>query len=253
MKKLCVTGLMLAALTGAAWSADLPMRPYYKAPVAPVSNWTGCYIGGNAGYGWQTNTPTDPSFGSDLGHASSGGFMGGGQIGCDYQFSGNWVIGVQGMFDGSSVNSSYAVPSAYAGDPFETMSFKTDWVGTLTGRIGYVITPQTLLYFKGGGAWSRTSFSDADPSGLSYSPFLGQGNALLSGWTIGGGAEYAIDPHLTAFFEYDYIDVRNNNVPLTYDCGAGCGFANPYPYQETQKTQTVLVGLNYRFNIGPMR
>lgn len=216
--------------------------------MAPVSNWTGCYIGGNVGYGWQYNKPYDPAYPTyDLGSNTGTGVVGGGQVGCDYQLSGDWVVGIQGMFDGAGVNGSYIVPFAYAGDNTETMTFKTDWFATLTGRIGYAVLPQALLYFKGGAAWAHTNYSDTDPSGAVYPPFSGQARSTPSGWTIGGGAEYAFTRNWSVFVEYNYVDLGSRDVALTYNCGGGCGFANPYTYKETQNLQMVLVGLNYRF------
>jgi outer membrane immunogenic protein len=142
-----------------ALAADLSARPSTKAPaIAPVvSSWTGCYVGGNIGYGRQRNSATDvdPSnfgFFSDVGSDTGHGVVGGGQVGCDYQFAGNWVVGVQGMFDGADVRGSHLDPFAYSGDFSEFHSAKADWFGTLTARLGYAITPDTLLYVKGGGA-----------------------------------------------------------------------------------------------------
>jgi outer membrane immunogenic protein len=251
MKKILVAGIAIAACCGApALAADLPINaPVFKAPVAaPVYSWIGCYIGGNVGYGWQGNKPSDPSFSGDIGSDTGSGVVGGGQVGCDYQFSGSkWVVGIAGMFDGAGVKGSHSVPFAYAGDSAETMTFNTDWFATLTGRVGYAVVPQALLYFKGGAAWAHTTYSDVDPSGATYAPFSGQANATPSGWTIGGGTEYAFRPNWSVFVEYDYIDLGSRNVALTYNCGAGCGFANPYTFRETQNLQTILVGLNYRF------
>ena len=101
------------------------------------------------------------------------------------------------------------------------MTFNTDWFATLTGRVGYAIVPQALLYVKGGAAWARATYSDVDPSGTTYAPFSGQASATPSGWTIGGGTEYAFRPNWSVFVEYDYIDLGSRNVALTYNCGAG--------------------------------
>jgi outer membrane immunogenic protein len=248
MKKIIVAGIAIAACCSApALAADLP-APLFKAPVAaPVYNWTGCYIGGNVGFGWQHNGPSDPIFGGDVGSDTGTGAVGGGQVGCDYQFSGSkWVLGIQGMFDGSGVRGSHGVPFSYAGDTTESMTFNNDWFATVTGRIGYAVVPQALVYFKGGAAWARNTYSDVDPGGAP--PFSGQGSATPSGWTIGGGTEYAFAPNWSVFVEYDYVDLGSRNVALTYNCGAGCGFANPYTLRETQNLQTILVGVNLRFS-----
>jgi outer membrane immunogenic protein len=258
MKKILVAGIAVAVLCGTpALAADLPTKAeVFKAPIpAPVYSWTGCYIGGNVGYGWQNNQPYDPLAATGVGSDTGTGAVGGGQIGCDYQFAGKWVIGIQGMFDAAGVNGSHLVPFSYAGDNSETMTFKTSWFATLTGRIGYALVPQALLYAKGGAAWARTSYSDTDPSGAVYPPFSGQASATPSGWTVGGGVEYAFLPNWSVFVEYDYIGLGSPTVALSYNCGSICGsginsFANPYSYKETQNLQAVLVGVNLRFGIG---
>jgi outer membrane immunogenic protein len=242
---------------GAASAADLP-RPYTKAPaMAPmVSTWTGCYVGGNIGAGWQRTTTTDVnpsnagSF-SDAGTDTGSGIVGGGQVGCDYQFASNWVVGVQGMFDGADVKGSHFAPFAYAGDNTERFAARTDWFGTLTARIGYAVTPQALLYLKGGVAWVHTNYSDADASGTIFVPYTGVVSSTRIGWTIGGGGEYRLNQNWSLFAEYDYIGLGSKTLGYTYTCGAVCGFNDPYFYSEKQNLQTVLVGLNYRFG-GPI-
>ena len=94
--------------------------------------WTGCYVGANIGAGWQKNRPLDPLLPIDLGNVTDTGVVGGGQIGCDYQFAGSgFVVGFQGMFDGAGINGNSFLPFAYAGDTTMSYAFKTDWFGTL--------------------------------------------------------------------------------------------------------------------------
>ena len=147
-----VTGTLLAAsLTAVA--ADLPVRapaaPY--VPV-PITTWTGCYIGGNIGgaFGHASISGVSGSISRD-----GSGFAGGGQIGCDYQFNGGWVIGLRDMFDGTSNKRS----GTFATGPLagSAVNFNNQWFDTLTGRLGYSFAPTTLVYFQGGGAWAHTS------------------------------------------------------------------------------------------------
>ena len=88
------TFALLVAGTAAASAADLPTRTYTKAPVlVQVYNWTGFYIGVNAGIG---GDKTDYNFGGVAsGNVTSFGGFGGGQIGYNYQFAGNWVAGIE--------------------------------------------------------------------------------------------------------------------------------------------------------------
>ena len=92
----CVAAIV-ASMAASASAADLSPRPMYKAPqmvAVPQFSWTGCYVGGNAGYGMASRkwsaVATTPTTAFVSQHTSGGGFVGGGQLGCDYQ-SGNWV------------------------------------------------------------------------------------------------------------------------------------------------------------------
>ena len=239
MKKLLLGTAMVLAMGAGASAADLPPMPgpgpvYSKGP-PPMWGWTGCYVGGNIGFGWQNNSAFDPFLFLDTGTDTGTGFVGGGQVGCDYQFASSWVVGIQGMFDGASVSGSHL----YSGSATETLGTKTPWFGTFTGRIGYAFMPQTLLYFKGGAAWARNDFSDVDPANAP--PFSGQASATRSGWTTGVGVEYALQRNWSLFAEYNYLDFGRQNVALTYNS------INPYTYSERNSLQTVLVGVNLRF------
>jgi outer membrane immunogenic protein len=142
---------LLAAAIGLAAAqasaADLPRKaPAYVPPAPPPITWTGCYIGANVG-GIFGRAKADFGFG-DISTDNSG-FAGGGQIGCDYQFAGGWVIGIRNMFDGTSLHRDRTFI-----DPVSlttaSVDFKTQWFDTLTGRIGYAFAPGWLLYGQGG-------------------------------------------------------------------------------------------------------
>src|SRR5262245_2279473 len=120
MKKLLLSGIAFVGLAAApVFAADLTQPPLmYKAPPpVPVFSWSGCYICGSAGggYAWNTNTNTvnTTAFG-DLAPGqcfaqSSSGFIGGGQIGCNYQLA-RFVIGVEGSYLGANIKGDYANP-----------------------------------------------------------------------------------------------------------------------------------------------
>jgi outer membrane immunogenic protein len=83
--------LALAATTASA--ADLPLKAPPAAPPIQFS-WTGCYVGGHLGGAVSQDTTTGVTGNSH--NFGSTGFVGGGQIGCDYQFASGWVIGAEG-------------------------------------------------------------------------------------------------------------------------------------------------------------
>jgi outer membrane immunogenic protein len=235
-----VSGLLITAPLSAASAADMLLK---APPPAPVASWTGCYVGGNVGYVSEHNSWYDVPAATDAGGDRGNSALGGAQLGCDYQFASRWVVGVQGMFDWTGINNGHVYP----GTGSEVLNTKTDWVDTLTARIGYAVVPQALLYLKGGGAWASTDYSDSNAAVVPA--YAGQASVTRSGWTIGGGLEYAFLPNWSVFAEYDYIDLGSQNVSLTYDCGGACGFANPYSYRVSHDLSEVLVGLNYRFSL----
>ena len=236
MRKLLLGTATSVAMVAGASAADLPAYRPVPAYLPPAWSWTGCYVGANVGAGWARNDVVDQNFvpAVDTGVDAGTGIVGGTQIGCDYQ-AGNWVFGAQTMFDWSGIQGSHP----YNGSPTETLGTNTPWFGTLTGRIGYTATPQTLLYLKGGAAWVHNRFTDVDPT----VPFWGVLDATQLGWTVGGGAEYSFQPNWSLFVEYAYYDFGSFNATLSY---AGGGVPT-YTYNERQTMQTVLFGLNFRF------
>jgi outer membrane immunogenic protein len=243
MRKSSLT-LLVAATIGLAASqasaADLPRKaPAYVPPAPPPITWTGCYIGANVG-GIFTDRKADFGFGEVS--TDNSGFAGGGQIGCDYQFSGGWVIGFRNMFDGTSLNRDVAFVDPVTTNT-GTLSFKNNWFDALTGRIGYAWAPGWLLYGQGGVVWAKNS-ADVTVNGVD----LGTFSRTRTGWTAGGGVEWMFTRGWSAFLEGNYMDFGDNDrnlvTPLIGACAAGCAFT-------TKSTAaTVLVGVNYRFGWG---
>jgi outer membrane immunogenic protein len=233
MKKILLASIATAALCSvSAFAADMPVRaPVYKAAPAPVFSWTGCYIGANAGGDWGSARTTIEGIDFDRGRGSSG--VGGGQIGCDYQ-TGAWVFGVEGNFDwtGLKINEVDPLVAGVLGHG------KYRWLGTATGRIGYAVD-RSLLYVKGGAAWANVQYTATTAAGV---VFAGPNTSTGSGWTLGGGWEYAFAPNWSAKIEYDYLRLKdsfNINCPT---CAV-----QPTPVLTRQNVSEVLVGLNYRF------
>ena len=231
MKRILLATVALVALGSAsALAADMPQRPVYKAPVmmAPPPTWTGCYIGGNIGGAFGNSSVTDNASGAEV-SGNGSGFAGGGQIGCDYQFSGGFVIGMRDMFDGTSNKKSGTFATGpLAGD---VANFNNQWFDTLTARLGYAVQPDWLLYFQGGGAWAQTS-TNITAAGLQ----IGQTSSTRTGWTIGGGLEWMFAPHWSTFLEGNYMDFGSNS-----------GTVAGIPVTAKTTESNVLVGVNYHF------
>jgi outer membrane immunogenic protein len=230
--------MLLAAAIGLAASqasaADLPRKapakPIYVPAAPPPMTWTGCYIGANVGGIFGRAEAT-----FDVGEISSNnsGFAGGGQIGCDYQFTGGWVVGIRNMFDGTSLHRSAIIGAGpLAGAEID---FKTRWFDTLTGRVGYAFAPSWLLYGQGGVAWAN--------SNITIAGFQVGDSKTRTGWTAGGGVEWMFAPHWSAFLEGNWMDFGSNDHTIfTPPCPAtGCFF------NAKASAATVLVGVNYRF------
>src|SRR5215470_1738925 len=197
---------LLVAASSGAFAADLAIRKAPPAPIpVPIYNWTGFYIGGNVGGAWESGTITDNFTGASFSNTRSG-FIGGGQIGYNWQVSPNWVLGVEGMFDGTSIRSDTAtvtVPTVLGPTTFSANA-KVDWVTTVGARFGYAAN-NWLWYGKAGGGWVHDSVTVNDiTDGLSVSA-----NDTRGGWMAGGGIEYGFTPNWTARVDYTHIGLSN--------------------------------------------
>jgi outer membrane immunogenic protein len=254
MKKILLATVALSALIAApAMAADLA-RPVYKAaPPPPVYlySWTGCYVGGFGGGLWVQKdyalrsvvapfggvaavNPID--FG---GHDVSSG-IGGIQAGCNYQFAGGWVVGIQGDYGWTNANGSHT-------DPFglgTTLSSNTKSLASVTGRVGYA-WDRFLGYVKGGGAWERDDYSWFAPA---FPAFNWSGSETRGGWTVGVGAEYAFLDWLTGFVEYDYYDFGTRTVGLAL-VAAPAVVAN---FDIHERKSVFKAGLNFKFGGAPV-
>ncbi|MBI3702117.1 MAG: porin family protein [Afipia sp.] len=237
MKKILLATAALVALGSAsAVAADLPARTYTKAPayVAPVYNWTGFYVGAHIGAGFNSNDSL-----SQVGFApalvrsgDNASFLGGGQVGADYQFSPNWLVGIEGQISGLA-NNNRTFSDGVAGGV--TFTDKNDWLASVTGRLGYVWGPG-MIYAKGGVAFRDNNNFAASAAALPA--VVGQND---TGYTVGGGLEYMFAPAWSAKVEYQYYNFNTTTVTST---------AIPASFSYRDDLHTVKLGVNYHFNWG---
>lgn len=210
----------------------------------PVANWSGLYGGVNLGWGFATSGWTD-TFGDVAGIAGSSlgvktnGVVGGIQAGFNVQ-SGRWVYGLEGTFSGSDIHGSLArsLPPAVG-----TFTNRTNWLASVTGRVGYSL-PTSLLYVKGGVAFAE--FENNFRLDGAAGPFIFPGQtATRTGWTIGAGAERALNDRWSLRYEWNYFDFGKQR----YDTSLPA--FGPARIDIDQTVHTVTVGLNYRFNGTP--
>jgi outer membrane immunogenic protein len=243
MKKFALA-FSLVGFAGSALAADLPV---YQAPppVVPVYSWTGCFFGGNAGGVWirkEYNTVA----GTNLGSHDANSWLAGVQAGCDYQFAGGFVIGIQGDYDWMSASGSHVDFTGV------THAHTTKSLASVTGRLGYA-WDRFLLYMRGGWAWERDNYASAVPPfpGILAAPVPGFtvfAGETRGGWVLGVGGEYAFTNFMSGFIEYDYYDfgTRAVNFPTPLNIPV------VFRFDIRERKSVVKVGFNFRFGGGPV-
>ncbi len=241
---------LAAAFTAPARAADMAPAPSYYPPAAAAVmpparyDWTGLYLGGHIGGGLlednfsqlATTATTTNLLGST--RVSVGGFIGGAQVGVNYEFA-PVVVGVEGSWTDSAISGSSTSLST-AGTVGAVQERETSaplWIAAATGRIGYAAN-DVLFYAKGGGAWMNVKYTQDT---------LMAGGALLTtqgisdtrtGFTAGVGLEYGMTENLSAKLEYDFYDFGTKDYAV---------FAQT-PVSVASNLHALTVGLNYRFN-----
>jgi outer membrane immunogenic protein len=248
MKKSLLTTAAFAVLAMPAMAADMDAAP---APIpVPVCIWCGFYLGVNAGGSWSDNNsvavnsaltqnfvPGAASFGAASAAGASGnvpiggrsGFIGGGQIGYNWQVAPAWVAGFETDIQGITGNGNGAVTNSVG--PFAVglvpevvttsiaSSSHLDYLGTVRGRLGYLFTPTFLLYGTGGLAYGGVKASTAVSQSNNDCVFApgacfqgstaaaGSFSQMRAGWTAGAGLEWMFATKWSAKVEYLRYDL----------------------------------------------
>ena len=294
MKKLLLSVASFAMLAGGALAADLPSRKAEPLlpPPPPPPLWNGFYAGLNAGYNWGTNTNTfsqnwslpgangvmivAPVAMDGIGSHAQDGFMGGAQIGYNYQWTNNILIGVETDIQGTNTRgtsrtsglANEIVGSNTLGAGLATMGATgiqggIDYLGTVRGRVGYLWNPTLLVYGTGGFAYggayanvAQSAVTTASAMGLMHpdvgSLWVGGGqrSQLLTGWTAGGGLEWMFMPNWSLKGEALYWDLGRMNVetaaynPTLFNAVSWGRSSVNY------SGVTARAGINYHFNFG---
>src|SRR5579872_1160235 len=194
----------------AALAADLPVPA--KTVPAPY-DWSGFYLGGNIGAGWSglSGTNFSDTIGSSFTAPTNLQFMGGGQVGLNYQFWNGVVIGAEGLFDGvpniQNINVTATDPTGLVAANISPVNVR--WLTTVTGKLGYAFD-RILIYAKGGGAWVGASNSAISVGGVPAT-FTSISNTTSFGYTGGLGLEWAFAGNWSVRAEYDYIGLPSQN------------------------------------------
>jgi len=278
VKALLVAGLALGTLDTLAQAADFPLS--YKAPPPIVHRWTGCYLGGHSGYGWRSGTSThiagpnapDPFIGAGavlplFYDTKARSAINGGQVGCDWQVSDRFVVGLE--VDYSAMHSEGA---AAAGSPSGNVTWigpafflvppstfavseqvSQSWLSTVRARAGGLVFDRLLLYVTGGAAIGAVSATGSVLGGNGGGVVIWNGatSEVRTGYVVGAGAEYAIDRSWSLKAEYLHYDLGTIQHPL--QLAANTLTVTPL-YASLGGTSTrirgdiIRVGLNFRFS-----
>jgi opacity protein-like surface antigen len=220
--------------------------PIVKAPIAAkFYDWTGFYVGGFVGgvmgnTGWSYLGATNLSLGFPFTSVANAGFLGGGTWGYNRQM-GRWVAGFEMDVGGSNARGGRSVPCP-AGFLF-TCESSTDWLSTVTGRLGYTFD-RLMVYSKGGLAIGGISAASVWNPGVLAINFGGPAPTAVAfratdtavGWTLGGGVEFALAQNWSSKAEAMYYDLGS----ATYQLDA--------PVRISRTGMIGRVGVNYHFN-----
>lgn len=192
-------------------------------------NWNGAYVGLEAGYGWgDVKQPFGPVGGPIVNteaNANQDGGIVGGYLGYNWLFASSLLVGLEGNMDWSGISGD---DHGSAGD---INAVDQQWEGSLRGRLGFLATPSVLLYMTGGYSWMGASLKAKTAAPEEHS-------ATFEGWTLGGGAEWEIDPSMALRLQYRYSDYGSQRVsfPINgYDLGA------------TPTINAITAGVSFRF------
>jgi outer membrane immunogenic protein len=287
---LAIAAVVMASADGIAafpaFAAD--MAPVYtKEPVvAPVASWTGFYLGGGIGVrsanvSEQTlagflvvpaRNIMDPSTcsGTPCGTISSldhTAFRFSPYFGYNWQFARQWLVGLEGDVGfGSKTSTIDGVPLPGAGllslfpTPGDSFAVKTSWDASARARVGYLATPDILVYATGGAAWQHVeATSVCGPNNLHFTcsplannplnlqnPATVTDSATKLGFTVGGGVETMVDGHWLVRGEVRYSDFGSiTNTDVRTALLPSNGLTTVYKLRLT--TETALVGVGYKF------
>jgi outer membrane immunogenic protein len=273
-KSIVAAGLLAFSITaGPALAADMAMP--LKAPPPPPAafSWTGFYVGGNFGAGEGsdpariTGVDTFDDIVTDgSGKIHNDGWLGGVQIGYNWEVMPSWVLGFETDFQLSGIKGSancVVACNTLLGPPVvstsNTFSNGLDWFGTVRGRLGYAVGP-SLFYFTGGLAYAEINRTGVIAGNCPSCGFLGVPTAeriyggqyddtsTKTGWTIGGGFEAKLWGPWSAKVEYLYVDLGHVSDTLVETYTFNTNYGAVRTVSSDIRDNIIRAGLNYQFN-----
>jgi|SRR5215475_1000121 outer membrane immunogenic protein len=279
MKLKLFASAALCMLPFYAYAADLPSKTLLIHSPIPFT-WEGIYLGANAGYGWSNSSinvssiqgspwGADPDYlsnpngnpgivgvGAEKLHSNS--FLGGVQIGYNYQIS-HVVLGLEADADYLHLEKAYSTisyPGLNGGTYQANGSFKSNWLFTIRPRLGLTFN-RLLIYVTGGVAFTENTFNQTISFngyglGLPYTNGnVGQNSVSNSksyyGWTLGGGAEWSINERWSLKAEYLYANLGNHKINSTFIQTYPEPMSYTLQHKEHNNLNLARIGINYHF------
>ena len=242
-----------------------PVKPL---PAPTTSNWTGFYVGGYVGAGWNRATADTTTVYSPTGYFATTSvpainttghrqikpksFTGGGTVGYNYQ-TGNWVIGAEADFGASTGSQTVSGTTIYpccSPTAFTiSQSLKTRWLFTARPRFGYAYG-KALFYVTGGLSLTDLNYQAIFTDTFATAKENGGVKKTKAGWNGGGGVEYDLGNKWSLKGEYLYSSfgrVTATSTNLTAFSPSQSFPTNVFTHSIYLKENALRFGVNYRF------
>lgn len=264
MKKNAIGIAALAALIGTpALAADMAVK--VPPPIAaPTYGWTGFYVGANVGGHWSNDNDTASLSATNefsgglpaaLGQDASAnlhpsGIAGGAQIGYNWQIN-SLVYGLEGDFEWLAGTANRNLVTPEPGDPASSWQFTDSasdrWMSTLRARLGWT-ADRFLIYITGGVAFSEWQldhfFFETQPGPIGTT----NNTVFRTGWTVGGGLEYALNTNWFVRAEYLYANFGTANINMSAPVPGNPAIFNVIDHSQKLSENLARFGISYKFN-----
>lgn len=247
---IAVALILAVGTASSAFAADLPAKPYTKAPppaVVAIYDWSGFYLGANAGYAnsrdcWNFVTFAGAPRTTAEGCDNAGGAVVGGQVGYRWQLPQRFVLGLEAQGDWAGLSGSRIATPAFVAAPNDLrINSRVRGLGLFTGQVGYA-WDNVLLYAKGGAAVVDDRFFHTFAA---TNALINSATQTRVGGTVGAGVEFGFAPNWSVGVEYDHLFMGRKTVNFVAAPG---GIATSD--RIGQNVDMVTARINYRFG-GP--
>lgn len=234
-------------------AADMPVAPIYtKAPPQVIDLWSGPYIGLSLGGRWTSDSwATAGTYGSHEYESSSArvGLYGG----YNWQVKPDWIVGIEADIAWANNHSSLdVIPGITGKNRTGTSDLKDNAEGGIRARIGYLVTPDTLIFATGGVSFLQSEVNASSVTTTRIKNYCAPDTVVTTraadsaswtqaGWSVGGGIEKAVAKNWLLRGEYRYSSYGSHKVGLMQ------GAQHFEAEIGSRSTQTAMIGISYQF------